>query len=72
MDVLNRGKPAVTVVTEQFVGLAKQVARGLKYPDLPLVVLPHPFEILSREEVRRLAEEKYQEIVAKIAEGPWV
>lgn len=70
MEVLNHGKPAGVVVTEQFVGLAKQVAAGLKYQDLPMVVLPHPFEVLSVEEVHRIAEEKVSELLAMIAKGP--
>ncbi len=36
------------------------------YPDLPLVVLPHPFETLSHETIRKIAEEKYDEILSKV------
>jgi hypothetical protein len=36
--------PAVCVVTEAFVDLARTAARAQGRPDLRLVVLPHPFE----------------------------
>jgi len=60
------------VVTEQFVSLARTVARGLNYPQLPMVVVPHPFEILPPEQVRRIATDKLDELVARIARCPQV
>lgn len=54
------------VVTEEFVGLAKAAARARGYPDLPMVVLPHPFETKSAEEVERIAVEKAEELVQKL------
>ena len=66
MEVVKKGIPAVAVVTEEFVSLAKAIAASLKYPDLPMVVVPHPFEMLPVEQVRRLAEEKVQELVREL------
>ncbi len=62
------GTPTVTVVTEQFVSLAKAAARGFGYPDLPMVVVPHPFETLSIETVEQLAHEKAAEIAAGLVQ----
>lgn len=72
MRALESGLPAVAVVTEQFVSLARTVARGLKHPDLPMVVVPHPFEMLPPEQVKRIAEDKIEEVVSRISKGPWV
>jgi hypothetical protein len=60
-----RGIPTVAVVTEKFVSLAKASARALGYPDLPMVVVPHPFETLSAAAIREIADEKVHELVAK-------
>lgn len=53
------------MVTEEFLRLAQTSAEALGYPDLPMVVLPHPFETKTVEEARRIAEEKFEEIVQK-------
>ncbi|MEK7682400.1 MAG: hypothetical protein AAB502_04985 [Chloroflexota bacterium] len=63
----NRGVPTVAIVTEQFVSLAKNSAKALGYPDLPIVVVPHPFETLPRERIRQIAEEKVEEIIQKVS-----
>ena len=57
----------MSIVTEQFVVLAQTAARALGYDTLPLVIVPHPFETLPHDEVRRIAEEKFDEIVGKIS-----
>lgn len=46
--------------------LARAAAKGLGYPDLPMVVVPHPFETLDRGFIRQLAEEKFDEIISKV------
>ena len=58
----------VTVVTEKFVSLARNSARALGYPDLPLVVVPHPFETLSRERLHQIAVDKVAECVARVTQ----
>lgn len=65
----NRGVPTVAIVTEQFVSLAKNSAKALGYPDLPIVVVPHPFETLPRERIHQIAEEKLEEIVQKVSQA---
>ncbi len=66
MEAQKRGIPTVSLVTEEFKSLADTAARALGYPDLPMVVVPHPFELLPVEDIERLAEEKFQEIVQKV------
>ena len=53
-------------MTEQFVSLAKTAASGFGYPDLPMVIVPHPFETLPKDTVEQLAEEKADAIVAQL------
>ena len=62
-----RGIPTVAVVTEKFVSLAKASAKALGYPDLPMIVVPHPFETLPAAAIREIADEKVHELVAKSA-----
>lgn len=60
------GVPTSSIVTEQFVSLAKTAATGLGYPDLPMTIVPHPFETLPADRVKQLAEEKADAIVAQL------
>ncbi|MFH1484438.1 MAG: hypothetical protein ABIH46_00060 [Chloroflexota bacterium] len=55
--------PTVTIVTSEFVPLAKFLAKARGFPDLPLVVVPHPFETLAAETVRKVADEKFDELM---------
>jgi hypothetical protein len=54
----------VTIVTQEFKNLADSVAGFYAFPDLPMVVVPHPFVTLELEEVRAIADAKAEEIVA--------
>jgi len=56
------------VVSTAFVGLGRAQAKALGCPGLPLAVIPHPFGVRSREEVRAIAE-KCVEDIARIALG---
>lgn len=53
---------------EAFVSLARSFATSQGYPDLPMVVVPHPFETRSREEICALADELFPQILAQIEE----
>ena len=46
-----------------FVGLGKAQARALGRPDLAIAVIPHPFGVRTRDEVRRIAEKCVDDIV---------
>lgn len=58
--------PTVSIVGTNFVSLAKAYAASLGYPDLPMVIVPHPFETLSRDEVRAIAERSFAAIVGAV------
>lgn len=59
----------MSIVAEAFKNLADSCAKSLGYPDLPMVVVPHPFETLSVAEVRSIAEAKFDEIIRAACRG---
>ncbi len=59
----------MVVVTSVFENLARTAARAQGYPDLRLLVLPHPMESRPEADVRRLAREHARAIVALLAEA---
>ena len=42
MDLEKLGVPTITVCTDVFTGLAKEEAKNLGMPDLPIAVVKHP------------------------------
>jgi hypothetical protein len=58
----SRGVPAVAVLTEVFANLGATAARARGYADLRTVVLPHPMETRTAEEIRSIAAERLDEI----------
>jgi uncharacterized ferredoxin-like protein len=68
--VLRAGKPAVVVVTEVFANLARTAARARGIDPIPMLVLPHPMETRPREEIDRIAAERFAEVVGLISSAP--
>jgi hypothetical protein len=60
----------VAVVTAVFENLARSAARAQGYPDLRLLVLPHPMESRPGTEVRAIARARFRDLVALLAETP--
>lgn len=54
------------VVTSEFVSLATSLAKFYGYPELPMVIVPHPFNNLPEAEILRLADKHAHEIVASL------
>jgi len=61
--VAKRGKTALTICSTAFLTLGRAQARALGDSDLPIAVIPHPFGLRTREEVRDIANECVDEIV---------
>lgn len=59
-----RGVPTAGVGTEPFVDEALLQARVLGMPDLRLAYVPHPVQLLSRNELGALAGNVFPRIVA--------
>ena len=54
---------SLTIVSTAFTGLGRAQAKALGFPDLPLAVIPHPFGVRTREEVRGIAEQCVQDVI---------
>ena len=63
------GVPTVTIVTEEFAGLAREIAVAEGFPSLKMLTVPHFFEELSEETVIELANDLYPAIVNGLTEG---
>jgi len=55
-------------VTAVFENLARTAARAQGYPDLRLLVLPHPMEARPEADVRAIARARFHEVMALLAE----
>ena len=64
MLVEAQAKPAVVVITDEFIRIAEQVARLKGHPNLRQLVLPYPLEGRPDEEVARIAEDAYPRLLA--------
>jgi len=62
----DHGIPVATLVSSEFVRAARAQAEALGATDYPAVVVAHPIQPLTREEVRALADRAYDQIVRRI------
>ncbi len=58
----------MTVCSTAFTGLGHSQAKALGYADLPIAVVPHPFGIRKRDEIRTIADDCARQISKLIAE----
>ena len=56
------------VCSTEFTTLGRAQAKALGYPDLPIAVIPHPFGLRTRDEVRELAAQCVEDIVRLVGE----
>ena len=64
-----RGLPTAVVGTEPFLDEALEQAHVLGMPGYPIVLVPHPVQLLSREELMALADDAFPSIEALLT-GP--
>ena len=62
----DHGIPVATVISAEFVRAARAQAEALGAAEYRTVVVAHPIQPLTREEVRALADRAYDEIVRRI------
>ena len=62
----DHGIPTATVISSEFVRAATAQAQALGSTDYKTVVVAHPIQPLTREEVRALADRAFDEIVRRI------
>jgi hypothetical protein len=68
VEIARRGKAALTICSTAFAGMGRAQAAKLGFARLPIAVVPHPFGLRTRAEVRRMAEDCVKDIV-KLAGG---
>jgi hypothetical protein len=64
-----RGIPTAAVGTEPFVDEALEQSQVLGMPGYRMVLVPHPIQLLTSEQVRERADEAFGAIVARLVEG---
>ena len=62
----DHGIPVATVISSEFVRAARAQADSLGATDYRTVVVSHPIQPLTREEVRTLADRAFDEIIRRI------
>ena len=62
----DNGIPVATVISSEFVRAARAQADALGAVDYRTVVVAHPIQPLTREEVRTLADRAFDEIIRRI------
>ena len=64
-----RGPAAVTICSSAFTTLGRAQASALGNSELPIAVIPHPFGLRSRDEVRQMADKCVDDIVKLVSEA---
>ena len=62
----DHGIPTATVVSSEFVRAARAQAEALGATDYRTVVVPHPIQPLTRDEVRALADKVFDDILKRL------
>ena len=62
----DEGVPTATVISSEFVNAARSQARALGADDYQTVVVAHPIQTLTRDEVRALADLAYDGVIARL------
>jgi hypothetical protein len=65
-----RGIPAVGIATAPFADEAVQQARLLGMPDARMLYVPHPVQLLSRNELAARADAVFPDVLAALTAGP--
>ncbi|MBM3342176.1 MAG: hypothetical protein FJY56_08705 [Betaproteobacteria bacterium] len=64
-----RGKAALTICSTAFKTLGRAQASALGRQDLPIAVMPHPFGLRKREEVREIAAKVVDDIAQLVSKS---
>lgn len=62
----DQGLPTATVISTEFAKAARAQASALGADSYKTIMVPHPIQPLTRDEVRALADKAYDEIVARL------
>ena len=64
----DQGIPTATIISTEFVNAARAQARALGANDYRTIVVAHPIQPLTRDEVRVLADKAFDEVLAQLTE----
>jgi hypothetical protein len=62
----DHGIPTATIMSAEFVHAARAQATALGATDYRSVVVAHPIQPLTRDEVRLLADKAFEEVMARL------
>jgi len=65
----DQGLPTATVISTEFAKAARAQAGALGADSYKTIMVEHPIQPLTRDEVRALADKAYDEIVARLTRG---
>ncbi|MBI3247547.1 MAG: hypothetical protein HYZ50_13675 [Deltaproteobacteria bacterium] len=61
-----QGIPTVNVTTTEFIGAARAQCTALGMPDYEPILVQHPIQPKTKDEVRALADQVLDQIIAKL------
>lgn len=61
--MVKRNIPTVVLITEAFLAEAHMITKANGVPSLPIIVLPHNVEFLSRREIEAITDKVCEEAV---------
>ena len=62
----DRGIPTATIISTEFARAATAQAEALGATAYRTVMVPHPIQPLTRDEVRALADKAFDEVLARV------
>jgi alkanesulfonate monooxygenase SsuD/methylene tetrahydromethanopterin reductase-like flavin-dependent oxidoreductase (luciferase family) len=65
----DQGLPTATVISTEFARAARAQASALGADAYKTIMVQHPIQPLTREEVRALADTVFEEIVSRLTRG---
>jgi hypothetical protein len=65
----DQGIPTATVISTEFKRAARAQADALGASAFQTIMVAHPIQPLTRDEVRALADEAFEEIVTRLTRG---
>ena len=65
----DQGLPTATVISTEFAKAARAQASALGADSYKTIMVQHPVQLLTRDEVRALADKVFDEIVARLTRG---
>ena len=64
----DHGIPTATIISAEFVRAAAAQARALGADDYRTVVVAHPIQPLTRDEIRALADRAFDEVLGRLTQ----